>query len=186
MALRRVLPAVEFVEIGRAAPMRRMRAARAVVGRNMRAFDVEGFHCGSIFQALARQRQIAKRVRASYAPEPGDHRGEKARDAGRKQRAIERAISSTRRRGGIVIDAGEAVHLEVDKSRCDVYVAMRRSENRIDMADHRVELDLDVLAGGRIGAATFHAGPDFFTAFPQPCPLCARNDVANRLLKSAN
>jgi hypothetical protein len=36
-----ILPAAEFVEIGRANRGSRMRAARAVLGRDVRAFDVE-------------------------------------------------------------------------------------------------------------------------------------------------
>ena len=95
-----------------------MRAARAIVGRNVRTLDVERFHRVSVAERLPRRRQIAQR-REHRIRSAGDHRGKEARDAGGESR-VDRPRNLFMRRGGrIEIDAREAVHLQIDESRRD-------------------------------------------------------------------
>ena len=118
ISARGVLHAAKLIEIGRADPARWMCAARAVVGRNVRALKMECFYCGAFGEGLLGVREIAQ-SRAHVVWRAGDHGGEKARHAAGEHRtngARDLLVSGCCR---VVVDTGETVHLQIDKAGGD-------------------------------------------------------------------
>ena len=130
-----VLPAMELVEIGRPDPLARMRAARAVFGRNVRAFHVEALDGVAFRKRLAGRRQIAQ-ARGHGVGRSGDHGGVEARDAGGELRAQRARDLFVRGRRVVVVDAGEAIDLQIDEAGREPQVAgvvaRLHRENRCD------------------------------------------------------
>ena len=105
-----VLPAVELVEIGRTDPLAGMGAARAILGRDVGAFDVEAVDRVALGEGLAGGGEIAQAFQHAVG-RAGDHGGVEAGDSGGElgaQRAGDLIVGGA---GVIVIDAGEAVDL---------------------------------------------------------------------------
>ena len=76
-----VLPAMELVEIGRADPLTGMGAARAILGRDVGAFDVEAVDRMALGQRFAGGGEIPKAFQ-HFGGRSGDHRGVEAGDSG--------------------------------------------------------------------------------------------------------
>ena len=115
VALGGVLPAMEFLDIRRAHPARGMGAARTVVRRDMRALDVEAFEGAAVRELALGAGQVAQGPEHGFG-RAGDDGRKKTRDAG-AEKDFERAGDLVLGRVGIaVIDAGEAVDLEVDEA----------------------------------------------------------------------
>ena len=84
--LRGLLPAAELFEIGLAHPRTRMRAARPVLGRDVRAFHVEAIHRSAFRQSVFRAREIAE-GRLHPFRRAGDHSRVEAGHPGGEQSA---------------------------------------------------------------------------------------------------
>src|SRR5215471_3381277 len=78
-----ILPAIVLFYVRRAYPSRRMRAARAVVWRNMWPLDVKGLHGVPVWKSFSRVRQIGE-SRSHRLRRRGDHGWKEACDSGRE------------------------------------------------------------------------------------------------------
>src|SRR3954447_12759296 len=96
----------------------------------------------------------------------GDDGRVEARNAGCEKRAKRAGDFIVRRRRIVVVDAGEAVHLDVDEARSDVNIA-RQCVIFSDREHHVIEGDLDRIAGFDVDAGTSHDGNVLFTRLPQ-------------------
>jgi hypothetical protein len=79
----------------------------------------------------------------------------------------ERAISSWGRVGIAVVDAGEAVHLEVDEAGREVGVGRGRGNQLLDAVQEDAAGKLDARAGEGVQSQTFHDNTVLFTVLPQ-------------------
>ena len=189
MAFGGVLPAEKLSEVGRADPFPGMRAARAVLGRNVRAFDVEGFHRLSFRKRLARGGEIAQ-GREHGVGRAGNHGREEPRNAGGEDGADGPVNVVVRRRGRIEINAREAVDLEIDETGGEEdavvgVVTIPGRQKRIDVLDRRIEFDFDALARNRAASATFHHTIALCTAYPQKRLANSVQACGKQLLKTA-
>src|SRR4051812_32722309 len=63
----------------------------------------------------------------------------------------------------VVIDAGEAIHLDVDQARSKIAVA--RSVRWFDIRNETIEREVDGIAGRDVDAGTFHRVTDLYTLY---------------------
>src|ERR1051326_913459 len=159
-----------------------MRAARAVLRRNVGTFDVERFHGAAFRSTLANSGEIAQCTGHDLG-RARDHGREKTRYAGRIH-----AADGVRDRFGtrlrvVVVDTRESVYLYVDETGRDVDALLRRDQQMINAIDHAVERNLGMFPCDNINAVTFHDATGLYTSFPQQHPAKWRNRGVKYLLK---
>ena len=197
--LRGLLPAAELFEIGLAHPRTRMRAARPVLGRDVRAFHVEAIHRSAFRQSVFRAREIAK-GRLHTFRRAGDHSRVEAGHPAGEQSANGVRDTFVRSQRVVIVDAREAVHLQIDPAGGQP--KPRPGTTGTHSFDRRAELHFRFPAGERVCARTFHIASDLFTSLPQtacgkyrslsgkkavekgwtreiPCGVCARPRAKN-------
>src|SRR5579862_1835207 len=91
------------------------------------------------------------------------------------------------RRRRIVIDTGEAVDLNIDKTRSQPYaIVCPRTHPWIDVADEGIELNFDTLPRKNRAAVTFHKGLGLCTANPQRWTAKLPEARGKRLVENGN
>lgn len=112
----RLLKAAELIAVGRADVLAGVRAARPVLRRNVRPFQVDA---GDGRPDLRVARGLRRRPQAGLdSPAPaGDDRRQEAGDAGGPQAANRAAVILHAGARGVEVHAGEAIHLQVDQAR---------------------------------------------------------------------
>jgi hypothetical protein len=165
VAVRRVLPAMEFGNIRRTHPAPRMRSARAIFGFDVRAFHVkpgDGTPPRQFPLCLPQVSQALQHVVGTA----GNHGGQAARDAG-SENGVERERDLSDRRAGVVeVQTRETVHLDVDEAGRKPHLIFGRRD-RADLADQMVEFDFNGIAGRDIHTGTLHANLVLYTPRPQ-------------------
>ena len=128
-----------------------MGTARAVLRRDVGAFDMEAGDGGALGEGLAGGGEVAE-AGEHVAGCPGDDGGVEARDAGGELGAEGAGDLLVGGAGVIVIDAGEAVDLEVDEAGGEEEIrgfgGWRHGVDRI------VKREMDGEAGKGVGAGT--------------------------------
>ena len=118
VALRGLLELLPLLHARPTNMFHRMRAARPVNPRDPWTFDMKARHRAAVGQLTARVRQVLQRA-ADVVVRAGDHGGQKAGDAGRTDDFDRAGDLVMRRVGRVVVDAGEAVDLDVDHAGRD-------------------------------------------------------------------
>jgi hypothetical protein len=170
------LETTELLEIGRADPARRMCAAWAVLRRNVRAFEMEGFHCltndgGAFGDGFLSIREVLER-RGYVVWRARDHSGEKTRDPAGEHRTD--GIRDLFVSGGcrVIVHASKAVDLQIDKAGRDECRVVQRPNQVIDYSDGAIEGNFDTGTACNVEATTLHltfpVNAGLCTSFPQP------------------
>ncbi len=99
---------------------------------------MKGLHRCAFRDLFLRRGEIAKRG-GDVVRRAGDHGGEKTRHAGPKHFAYRMSDRFRRGMRRIVVDAGEAIDLQIDPARGKVVARRGWREQRIDAVDQIVE-----------------------------------------------
>ena len=149
------LEAVELGEIGRPDPLRGMGAARTVVRRDVRAFQMERLHHSSVRDGFLCAGEIAQR-RRHVLGRSGDHGGKHSCNAAGEHVADGLCDLLMAALGRVVIDAGEAVHLQIDPPGRDKCFVVQRPDQVIDDRDRPFEANFHRRAAQNIQSDDFH------------------------------
>src|SRR5438094_379021 len=71
---------------------------------------------------------------------------------------------------GVSVHSGESIHLQIDKTGCDVDLIGRRREKMVHAIDHTIEGNLGMFTRYHVDAVTFHKVTGLYTSFPQGGP----------------
>jgi hypothetical protein len=188
VAAGRSLPTLEFIEVGRADILHGMRATGPVGGVDMRALHVKSGDRATARQGGLSAMQVSQTGEHAIG-RSGDYGGQTAGHAGGED-GIEGAADVLSGMGGVVeIDAGEAVHLEVDKSGSEKNVWWR-TWIRANRLDGFREFHCHWFAVGGICSRTDHERPGLFTKLQQASHRVGRAngtiEERKKLLKCAS